>query len=88
MTESVRKIPILGDIPILGALFRSTSVQQSETELLVLVTPFLVGPDALVPELPTGEPGTWDWMSFMRDPDEESEQDVEVESTVDEVNDR
>lgn len=87
MTESVRKIPILGDIPILGALFRSTSVQQSETELLVLVTPFLVGPDALVPELPTGEPGTWDWMSFMRDEDEESEQDVEVESTVDEVND-
>ena len=31
-------IPVLGDIPILGALFRSTSFQKNETELLIIVT--------------------------------------------------
>ncbi|MFH1418469.1 MAG: type II and III secretion system protein family protein [Planctomycetota bacterium] len=41
---AVSKIPGLGDIPILGALFSSTRYQKSETELLVLVTPQLVEP--------------------------------------------
>ncbi len=52
--ESVRKFPILGDIPILGALFRSSRYQKDETELVVIVTPHLVKPvdgDAL--PLPT-----------------------------------
>ena len=34
--------PLLGDMPVLGALFRSVSYQRSETELVVLVTPHLV----------------------------------------------
>ncbi len=38
------KIPGLGDIPILGALFRSNKFKNSETELLVVVTPYLVRP--------------------------------------------
>jgi pilus assembly protein CpaC len=38
----ISKFPILGDIPILGMLFRSTSFQKDETELLILVTPRLV----------------------------------------------
>jgi len=38
------KFPVLGDIPILGALFRSNSFQKNETELVVLVTPHLVKP--------------------------------------------
>jgi len=42
--ESVRKFPILGDIPILGTLFRSTRYQKDETELVVIVTPHLVKP--------------------------------------------
>ena len=42
--ESVAKLPILGDIPILGALFRSTRYQKDETELVVIVTPHLVKP--------------------------------------------
>ena len=66
MTESIRKIPLLGDIPILGALFRSSSYQQSQTELLVLVTPHLVGPGMAVPEIPTGEVETWNWFGPMR----------------------
>jgi pilus assembly protein CpaC len=34
--------PLLGDVPIIGALFRSVRYQRSETELVVLVTPRLV----------------------------------------------
>jgi len=44
IVESVSKIPGLGDIPILGALFRSTSFQQEKTDLLITVTPHLVKP--------------------------------------------
>ncbi len=51
---TVSKIPGLGDLPVLGALFSSTSYQNSETELLILVTPQLVEPldPDQVPELP------------------------------------
>lgn len=42
--ESIAKFPLLGDIPILGALFRSTKYQSDETELVVIVTPHLVKP--------------------------------------------
>ena len=44
LTETVSKIPGLGDIPLLGALFRSRSVNKAKTELLVLVTPEIVQP--------------------------------------------
>jgi pilus assembly protein CpaC len=42
--NSVEKAPFLGDIPILGALFRSKSWRRDETELVVVVTPYLVNP--------------------------------------------
>jgi pilus assembly protein CpaC len=41
---AVDKFPLLGDIPILGALFRSTKFQKNETELVIIVTPHLVKP--------------------------------------------
>ncbi|MGB5971976.1 MAG: type II secretory pathway, component HofQ, partial [Nodosilinea sp.] len=37
--NSVTKIPILGDIPILGALFRSSTTDSQRRELIVLLTP-------------------------------------------------
>lgn len=43
-TKSLSKIPVLGDIPILGALFKSKSFQKSETELMFIVTAQLVKP--------------------------------------------
>jgi pilus assembly protein CpaC len=43
-SENVDKYPLLGDIPILGALFKSQSFQNAETELVILVTPRLVKP--------------------------------------------
>jgi len=46
--------PLLGDIPVLGALFRSVRYQRKETELVILVTPHIVAPlnPGEVPELP------------------------------------
>ncbi|APL93763.1 type II and III secretion system protein family protein [Sphingobium indicum] len=42
--DTVRQFPILGSIPIIGALFRSSGFQKSETELVIIVTPRLVKP--------------------------------------------
>jgi pilus assembly protein CpaC len=41
---TVRQLPILGSIPIIGSLFRSSGFQRGETELLIVVTPRLVQP--------------------------------------------
>ena len=43
-SNNVNKAPFLGDLPILGALFRSTNFKRNETELVVVVTPYLVKP--------------------------------------------
>ena len=52
---SMSKVPLLGDIPILGALFRSTSKELDETELVFFITPKIVKPMApgTKQELPT-----------------------------------
>lgn len=42
--NSVNKAPGLGDVPILGNLFKSNSFQRGETELVIVVTPYLVKP--------------------------------------------
>jgi type II secretory pathway component GspD/PulD (secretin) len=59
--KNVSKIPILGDIPILGQFFRSTDAQQRRTELLVLVSPRLVQATETAAPLPTDEPKAWEW---------------------------
>ncbi|UWR34298.1 type II and III secretion system protein family protein [Sulfitobacter sp. W027] len=53
-TDSTRQLPWIGDVPVLGALFRSADYQRSQTELVIIVTAHLVTPtrgEALV--LPT-----------------------------------
>ena len=42
--NSIDKAPGLGDVPVLGALFRSNGYRRSQTELMIIVTPFLVKP--------------------------------------------
>ncbi len=42
--NSIDKAPFLGDLPILGALFRSNGFRRSQTELVIVVTPYLVKP--------------------------------------------
>ncbi|MCK5557324.1 MAG: secretin and TonB N-terminal domain-containing protein, partial [Candidatus Hydrogenedentes bacterium] len=44
-SESVIKVPLLGDIPVLGHLFRRTTKSKSRNELVVLITPHIVGPE-------------------------------------------
>ncbi|MFQ5891128.1 MAG: type II and III secretion system protein family protein [Gemmatimonadota bacterium] len=68
LTENVSKVPILGDIPILGALFRSKELRQNRSELLVLVTPHLVRPADEPLSVPTGEPETWKWKKYLEEP--------------------
>lgn len=43
---SVSKLPWLGDIPVLGQLFRSELFERNESELVIIVTPYLVAPTA------------------------------------------
>ncbi|MBV9202742.1 MAG: type II and III secretion system protein family protein [Alphaproteobacteria bacterium] len=51
--QDISKVPLLGDIPILGALFRSNRFQRNETELVIIVTPYLVNPVATRVAAPT-----------------------------------
>jgi pilus assembly protein CpaC len=52
-TNDIDKAPFLGDLPILGALFRSTRFRRQETELVIIVTPYLVRPVSGQLALPT-----------------------------------
>lgn len=49
-TETLEKIPFIGDVPVLGKLFQSMQRTRSNTELMVLVTPQLAAP------MPAGQP--------------------------------
>jgi len=50
LNETLSKIPMLGDIPLLGKIFRSKALNRQNTELLVIITPELVRP------IPAGQP--------------------------------
>jgi pilus assembly protein CpaC len=54
-TQGNSGLPIAGDIPVLGSLFRDNSFQKKETELVIVVTPFIVRPvnDSSAIHLPT-----------------------------------
>lgn len=52
-TAQINKFPGLGDIPILGAMFRNSQVNNDERELLMIVTPHLVQPIAANAQLPS-----------------------------------
>jgi pilus assembly protein CpaC len=53
VTESIKALPILGELPVLGALFRSNAFQKEQSELLFVVTPRLVRASAIPLALPT-----------------------------------
>lgn len=76
--EDIKKFPGLGDIPVLGMLFKSSEFQKSETELVIIVTPHLAKPMQVVNgSLPTDhyvEPSELEFfvygqMEGERDPD-------------------
>ncbi len=51
--NTIEKAPFLGDLPIIGSLFRSTKFRRQETELVIIVTPYLVRPVGGRMALPT-----------------------------------
>jgi pilus assembly protein CpaC len=57
--NSLRQLPFLGDIPVIGALFRSARWRRNETELVIIVTPKVTTPkDVVADPLASGrEPG-------------------------------
>jgi len=56
INQVVDKVPLFGDIPVLGALFRSSNFQKNESELVIIVTPHLVKPlDMSKQTLPTDQ---------------------------------
>lgn len=54
--KTVRRVPVLGHIPLLGFFFSNTSVDNTERELLIVVSPEIVTPAAEAPRLPTDRP--------------------------------
>jgi len=50
--SNVSKVPLLGDLPIIGTFFKNLSYQQNDKELLIIVTPHLVAPIAKGAVLP------------------------------------
>ncbi len=52
-SQDVSKIPWIGDIPVIGQLFRSDRFRRDETELVIIVTPYLVKPSAVAMAAPT-----------------------------------
>ena len=53
IAEDIKRFPILGELPIIGALFRSSGFKEEKTELLFVVTPRLVKPLPANYALPT-----------------------------------
>jgi len=67
-TDNVNQLPWIGNVPVLGALFRSTDFLNNQTELVIMVTPHLVAPaDAASMAVPTdsvAEPSDIDLFFF------------------------
>ena len=55
VTSNIKRFPFLGEVPVLGTLFRSSDFQNDRSELVFVVTPHLVKPLQDVPRLPTDE---------------------------------
>lgn len=53
VTSNIKRFPFLGEVPVLGTLFRSSDFQNDRTELVFIVTPRLAKPMEAVPGLPT-----------------------------------
>jgi len=78
LTETSSKIPGLGDIPFLGKLFRSSSKQRQDSELLVLVTPTVVRPLA-----PGEMPPAFPKLSLQEEPPDPKEEEKGEEAGED-----
>ena len=69
--KNITKIPLLGDIPILGEFFKNTSKSRDNRELIIVVTPDLVGEDE-ISQAPMSQPMR-DWYERQEKQREEME---------------
>ena len=53
VTDTKKRVPFLGDIPLLGEAFRKSEVKKEKTELMIFLTPHII-----TPELKTASSGT------------------------------
>ncbi len=73
-TSNADKVPLLGDLPVLGSFFKQTKYQMNEKELVIVVTPQLVKPIARDTDLTPYLPGTAEqrdgavWRSYLLGP--------------------
>lgn len=76
-TDTVNKIPILGDIPIIGGLFRSKSTIRTKSEVIIIVTPHIISETGGSQNF--GSPSMWDEIKNVEPPKppKESERDEE-----------
>ena len=75
LVNSVSKIPGLGDIPVLGALARSTEFQRGETELVIIATAYVSGPSGGQLRIPNAQlyvPGVFERMLVGETPEVQS----------------
>jgi hypothetical protein len=61
LAETTRRVPYLGDIPVLGRLFRFDSVSQQRTELLIIMTPYIVQTDEQIDWINARESERMSW---------------------------
>jgi general secretion pathway protein D len=45
VTDTKKRVPFLGDVPIVGEIFRKSSVTKTKTELLIFLTPHIITPE-------------------------------------------
>lgn len=69
-TSSVDKVPLLGDLPVIGAFFKRLNYSQDERELVIVVTPHLVRPIArgtalVLPGESLDRPGQTVWGDYL-----------------------
>ena len=55
ITTSIDKVPILGDIPLLGRAFRHTVKAETRSELLIFLTPYIIESDQMLREVTQNE---------------------------------
>ena len=77
MSEAVIKVPLLGDIPIIGALFRKTQKATRNSVLTLFITPHVLLPDAPAPNWPQVDGNDHTMQPIMREP---ASQDDDVRS--------
>lgn len=89
-TDENRKVPGLGDLPIIGSAFKRTGSEKKDTEILLFITPHILEDDEIVPEIQFSKereqsPVTAKEESFLRDHRKKILKERAISDTVDSI---